>query len=500
MKSAPAARTSVRLSLPPWFWGGNAAGFFPRAEIRARKASAGYTIQTEEAYRRSRPGLVELDDVAGPSRRRPDFGVALLASERTGVELQGLPPWVAAQIAETEEHARQSEDFVDRLHYWKVAATVEPAAQLPAALENIYHALQSTPLEGDPSAHLLQNCGIHLVRRTAALLQRAKLPAVLLRLQHDPQLRERKVAHLQKMLAAGDNVFASGHGLLKGLYGFDLYIGPLMGSLTPAVWGFAATRSFGPILFSLGRPFAGTRPRAAEMLHLLPSASPHAATWKSPELTATACSEAVRWWVGRLNDLFSVVTDPVLFADTTGTYDPAGHHQALMTVEQLFARVNSIITSHRDTQSQQVLLFTVLDTLERLSGRPINDLCDYRYAEKKLQSLRSSIPLGAASVLLPSAERGVAALGELRNGFFLSATTQGLNPERATAQYIKILRNATHGHGTNRAGSIRENNALLASHDGEVPPDLALLGYMYLLALIDRPQDLRRYLGRGKTA
>jgi hypothetical protein len=499
MKSAPAARTSVHLSVPSWFWGGKAAGFFPLAEIRARRATSGYTIQTEEAYRRSRPGLVEIDDVAGPSRRHPDFGVALLAAERTGLEREGPEPWIAAQIAELDKRARQTEDIVDRLYCWKMAATVEPATQLPTALEQIYRALRSSPLEGDPSVHPLQNCSIHLVRRTAVLLHRAKLPTVLLRLQHDPQLRQGNVAHLQKLLAAGENVFASGYGLLKGLYGFDVYIGPLMGSLTPAVWGFAAIRSFGPILFGLGRPVAGTRPRAAEMLHLLPSAGPDVATWKTPTLTPTACSEAARWWVDRLNDLFSVVTDPVLFADTTGTYDPASHHQALMTVEQLFERVNSIITSHRDTHAQRVLLFTVLDTFERLSGRSINDLCDVRYAEKTLQNLRSSLPAGAAAVLLPSAERGVAALSELRDGFFLSATVRGMTPERATAQYVKILRNATHGHGSNRAGSVQENNALLAGHDGEVPPDLALLGYMYLLALMNKPNDLRRYLSRGKT-
>lgn len=500
MRPNPEARSSVRLSVPSWFWGGNAEAFFSIAEIRGRKAVDGYTIQTDEAYRRSRPGLVEMDDVAGPTRRRPDFRVALLAVERSGMGGVDLGPRAASQLAELGMRASQSEDLVDRLFHWKMAATIEPYTQLPSILEQIYRGLRSAPLEGDSSLRPLQNCSIHLVRRTVALLYRAKLPTVLLRLQYDPQLRQGNVANVQKMLAAGTNVFASGQGLLKGLLGFDVYIGPLMGSLTPGVWGFAAIRSFGPVLFSLGRPVAGTRPTPTEMLHLLPSSGPAVATWKTPALTQTACSDAARWWINRLNDLFSVVTDPVLFADSTGGYDAARHHQALMTVEQLFDRVNSIIISHRDTRAQRVLLFTVLDTFERLSGRSINDLCDLRYAEKTLQSLRSSLPTGAATVLLPSAERGVTALKELRGGFFLAATAQGLTAERATAQYVKILRNATHGHGTNRASSVQENNALLARHDGEIPPDLALLGYLYLVALMDNPENLRRYLGRGKTS
>jgi hypothetical protein len=234
-------------------------------------------------------------------------------------------------------------------------------------------------------------------------MYRAKLPAVLLRHQYDPQLRQGNVAHVQQMLATGENVFASGFGLLRGLSSFDVYIGPLMGALTPGVWGFAAVRSFGAILFSLGRAIAGTRPRAAEMLHLLPSAGHAVATWKTPTLTPASCSDAARWWINRLNDFFAIVTDPVLFADPAATYDPAAHHQALMTVEQLFQRVNSIITSHRDTQVQQVLLFTVLDTLERLTGRSINDLCHLQYAEKTLAELRALLPPGAAEVLLPAA-------------------------------------------------------------------------------------------------
>jgi hypothetical protein len=487
--------------VPPWLWGGKIGGFFSRAQIHSRKASGGgYTIQAEESYRRSRPSLVEMDDVAGPTTEQPDFDIARVAGERTGMEGRGPTQWVADQIADLHERANSTEDLVDRLYHWKLALSTVPQAELPRVLKQAYAALRSFPMDGDSPAPPFQNCSIHLIRRTPALLYRAKLPAVLLRIEHDPQLQHGNTAHVQALLAARENVFASGYGHLRGLYGFDVYIGPLIGALTPGVWGVAAIRSFGPILVSLGRTLAGTRRGAAEMLHLLPSSGPVAATWKTPTLTAKACSAAARWWINGLNDLFSVITDPVLFADTAGTYDPSSHHQALMTVEQLFDRVNSIITAHRDASAQRVLLFTVLDTLERLMGKSINDLCDVRHADKVLQDLRLSLPADVAEVLLPSAGRGVAALKGLRDGFFLSSAVSGRSPERATAQYVKIMRNATHGHGTNRSGAVHEYNALLACHDGEVPPDLSLLGYMYLLALLNKPKDLRRYLGRGKAS
>ncbi len=99
------------------------------------------------------------------------------------------------------------------------------------------------------------------------------------------------------------------------------------------------------------------------MLHLLPSLSPSVATWATPKLSATACSEAATWWISRLNDLFfGVLTDPAVFADAAGQYSPAEHHQALMTVEQLFERVTAILASHRDMRTQRVLLFTVFWT------------------------------------------------------------------------------------------------------------------------------------------
>jgi hypothetical protein len=39
-------------------------------------------------------------------------------------------------------------------------------------------------------------------------------------------------------------------------------------------------------------------------------------------------------------------------------------------------------------------------------------------------------------------------------------------------------------------------NVLLAHHDGNIPHDLALLGYLYLLDVMSRPADLRRTLHR----
>ena len=89
---------------------------------------------------------------------------------------------------------------------------------------------------------------------------------------------------------------------------------------------------------------------------------------KIPSLSLNASSNASSWWVGRLNDIFSVLADPAIFTDRRGIYVPAKHLHALLTVEQLFRRVFSIQANYRDSNARRTLLFTVPDTLERLTS------------------------------------------------------------------------------------------------------------------------------------
>jgi hypothetical protein len=106
----------------------------------------------------------------------------------------------------------------------------------------------------------------------------------------------------------------------------------------------------------------------------------------------------------------------------------------------------------------------------------------------------------AAEILLPGAQRALDALEKLQEGFFISRhsgkqvvewTDPKNGPDRlsmndAAAHYIKVLRNSTHGHGSKRRDQVARTNALLVHHDGHVPHDLALLGYLYLLDILSR--------------
>ncbi|MGK5682335.1 hypothetical protein [Actinoplanes sp. URMC 104] len=498
MRQQSSLRKLVTIQIPPWFWGGASRGYFSAAGLHARDVGGVIRIRTDESYHRTRPRLVTEQAIAGPGKRKPAFADLASAAARTGFESRVLEPATAQELDELGRRAAASGDLVDRFEHLRLTASVVPHARLPDHIEHAYRALTSTTLEGDPSVLPFAHAGIHLVQRDPMLLHRTKLPAVLLRLRYDEKLRSGQTRHLSELLAERKPAFASGQDMLRGLYLLDDYIGPLLGSLTPDVWGFAGHRSFGAILFSLGTTVAGTRRGPAEMLHLLPHLSRSATTWSRPQLAASSCGNAVRWWANGLNEFFGVLSDPVVFADASDTYDPAAHHQALMTAEQLFARVATMLTLHRDVRAQMVLFFTVMDTLERMTGKPIETLCELTHVRKVFAGLQQSIPAPAAAVLLPLAERGVVALQDLQQGFFLDAAALGTR-ERAAARYVKLLRNATHGHGAKKAGSVQETNLLLAAHNGAVPPDLAMLVFLHLLVLLAHPRELRRHLSGGRS-
>lgn len=158
-----------------------------------------------------------------------------------------------------------------------------------------------------------------------------------------------------------------------------------------------------------------------------------------------------------------------------------------------------------------VLAAVSVDTVHALTGRGLDLNCNADFAEKTLASLEKEIPTSGSQLLLPRARRAVEALQEVQNGFFIREPDGSImiepsagktaQPRVAVAQYLKLLRDATHGHGTTRNRQVEMTSTLLARHNGYVPHDVSLLGWLYLLDLLARPDVLRRHLAsRAKRA
>lgn len=417
------------------------------------------------------------------------------------------------QLAERQQRAQQSGLLANGMTMWQLQTMDATPTQLPATAAAVLTALTEVTVVEDPQDHPLTNAGVHLFRLAPALAHRAKLFTVLLQSTYDPRLQPGgDIAALKRVLESeGESVFAASRSLFDGILIGDNYLGPLLGALSPAVWAFSAHRVSGAIVYTLGAALAGTTGNAAELLQVLPSQGASAAM-TMPTLSALAPGAAIAWWTTRLNDMFGVLTDPAVFTDAGGWFQPPKQLHALLSVEQLFRRIGSIQTDYRDGHARRVLLFTVLDTLDRLTGRPITKLCSRRFAQATLDRLVAELNGNpAGEILLPAARRAVEALHDVRTGFYLArqlgmttisapdenGSARELDLDDATAEYIKVLRDATHGHGSNRSKRIGLTNALLAHHTGEIPHDLSLLGYLYMLDMLTRPNDLARHLYAG---
>lgn len=144
---------------------------------------------------------------------------------------------------------------------------------------------------------------------------------------------------------------------------------------------------------------------------------------------------------------------------------------ARLSTEQLFREVQSLSVHDRDPIARRTMMFDALDTLAGLTRITFDTRCKLGHAQDVLGDLRDVLHADAAAVLLPRAERAVAALHDLQKGFFLPSRvtstairlpnndgTDVLVPlESAAASWLRVLRNAGHGFGGRPAKKARND-------------------------------------------
>ncbi|GAB2678266.1 hypothetical protein GCM10027194_08110 [Thalassiella azotivora] len=486
----------VRITLPDWAGGGDPEALLRAASLKTWNRGDGeWDVQPEEAYLQRANTLIDVHHVAGPERATRDFGLldSAARTETTPVRQHVDPALLARRLAAKPADG----DIATSLSQAQLALLVAPTTDVAALAEAQWDALRRTRFIEDASGRPFADAGVHFVTRKHAVSLRMKLAQVSLHLEDDPTGRESYARHV-----GGGPAFPTSDGLLDGHYLLDAYMGPLLGALSPFIWAIATFRESGAIIYSLGTPIAGASGEASEPLQLLPTQSATSVT-PTPSLGAEAPGAALRWWVIALDRMFSVLTDVTVFSTSDGKYNPSAHLHAMLTVEQLLRRVSSIQATHRDVHARRVLFFSALDTLQWLTGRNVETLTKPSLAAKTLVNLRAALPTPAAEVLLPTAERGLSALRAVDAGFGAGTgpiqlprhdgATEPITRDRATGMYMRLLRNATHGHG-GEPKTRTQVTSLLKSHSGSVPHDIGFVAWLWLIDLLNRPADLRATL------
>ena len=221
---------------------------------------------------------------------------------------------------------------------------------------------------------------------------------------------------------------------------------PLL-ALSPASLGFTISAAPHALVFCFGE---GVDMRRAVPLSLSYVFRPHVLSDpggldRSALLSGIAPSDGeqlVRWWVDRLNSLYSHVADPTRWTDSDGYHDAAAQTAWYVTLERLIADAVSLLAEPQAADLQRVqIAFDLLDKAEailgygrRKTGKGFEALLRREECLRRLREVYASMPASLAERLAAEAER-------LFDGLYAQARENTLR-ERLTPNGARIAHGA----------------------------------------------------------
>lgn len=441
-----------------------------------------YRVQLREVFDKSAPGLITAVRAADASAAHSSPAYEPFRRWESQDRLYSGPIEEVANLAVDRYEAAETP-----LAKWAALRPVLTSAKDAEFPDRLRQAFTELAAE-DADASLWA------VTKTRRLGWRLAIVRALFGAQETPELLTRRDEDLEGFPAA--------KGLMAGLsFGYDSFVEIALLPVSPWLLGWNVPRVGGIAVELFGAPRLAAQP-SAQMLDLFrPPAWPASRRMTAPmkpELHSSEIGAWFRWWIERLDQLLGILSDPARFPGPDGHYLARDHLAIWLSVVRLFLTVHAILARPFESFERMVLLFSAFDLLDglRLGGV---ELGDPRQARKALAEIAAALPSDAARVVLPRCERAVEALDEVRSGFFVKERikdgTLGLGAgktiglDRATAQWLRLTRNSHHGFGQ-IARDKPDAVALLAAHDGTVPPDLPDLALLYLLRLLVQPRRL----------
>jgi hypothetical protein len=305
--------------------------------------------------------------------------------------------------------------------------------------------------------------------------------------------------------------FQAARGLFSDLVtGMGSYINPALLALSPYVIGCMGYRIGGMVIVLFGKPIFGLESvQGPELLQLFAPTRYMSGVSEDalpePEIPPDVLARFLGWWIERLNDLFSQALDVSSFQDSHGDYDSPRHFGFLLSLEKLFACVQGTLAyTGRNEFIRKLLFFDALDIMEGFRQGPYQKLLKRKHLMDVVDTLKEHTPPEVQAVLLPRFENAVTSLDVVAAGFYLherispegmtvptkSGRLEVIGMDSALAEYVRLVRNSAHSF-SQVVGNPR-NVALLASHTGELPPEIADLGFLHLVHMLVKPEILFR--------
>ncbi|OZC42696.1 hypothetical protein CH289_27290 [Rhodococcus sp. RS1C4] len=362
--------------------------------------------------------------------------------------------------------------------------------QVPAATQWGSDTLAEVPLINDDgtSEPLFPHHSVHDIRLHETVYRWTKLPQIFLRLQYNT---------VEEIIAESKTdpdalAFQSSSALLEGTIFGGLYYAPLLGNLSPTMWGFAAPRFGQLIIYSLGRRLPGLGQGASRdaldtlriLSHDNPSRDFDKESYDSGKLHKAAFSEAVDWWTSRLNQTLLDLFAPITYVDAQQNYAPTAHQRWMLNFEQLLARISAITRHPRDHNAQLMLMFPAMDILgDTFTGsNGIGQLMTPQRLRKRIAAIETHVPARILPLIMAPAYRALRASEQVVDGFFVPSRDPDSTETSRLLQLWNARRNTTHG--------FNNNAQVLAEHSGHLPSDIVLVPMVYLLDILTDRQNL----------
>lgn len=476
----------VKIHVASWFLGGvpDDMGAFVGWELV--RDGDDFVGRNEESVAGSKPNLVRWSRLGLETDPSDERGYQRVVERLSKYDEIGPAPgsWERAVRLQQTLLERHPTEAVQALAGFRALVVgTEKARDLPAVLAGATAGLREA---------VFPHAAMYLVESTERLGRRYGVARAMLNVGDRPP----------EPTANGDT-FTSSLKLMEDInVGLGAYLEPLVTSLSPHVWATTAPRLGGVLVFTFGK---AVEPRPLLDLDLLALSERSAQIEPLKDvrdIPHTAFKAALRWWVDRLDLVFSHLTQPANYV-VDGQYHPPSAVERLLTFEQLCRSVQ-VIGSSRDGHARRLALFHTLDSLAGLNRTLTRDRATtLSKMEAVLADLETMLPDDVQLVLLPRARAAVQALRNVQDGFFMPSRLRDggvMLPDKndvdvlvplatAAREWLTALRNSQHGMDKTPTARTR---ALLAAHTGALDPRITDLAWLALLEVLAHPEFLVR--------